>query len=214
MISEYSIQFWVMAGTLLTAVATLGLVVGAFMAWYKAKGTLEQMQEDANRTEKRFQAEIQARAEHLRSDKVQEAVYEFVSLHQEILHANSAEEHVLTPLVDRLRMAQTRLEMTMGLQSHQSQLTYFTMTIKHFGQIEFDNRDNVGIASMEAFLAHRRSVSFLYDVMTSLHKGESDVEEVLLEIGRYTAQLIDTYPKIFDESLVKELMRRDDLLNL
>lgn len=184
------------------------------MAWHQAKGTLEQMQKDADLTEKRFQTEIRARVEHMRSDKVQEAVYEFVSVHQEILHANGMEEHVLTPLVDRLRMAQTRLEMTMGLRSNQSQLTYFTMVVKHFAQIEFDNRENLGIGSMEAFLAHRRSVSFLYDVMTSLHKGESDVEKVLLEVGRYTAQLIDTHQEIFDESLVKELMRRDGLLNL
>lgn len=212
--SEYSIQFWVMIGTLATAVATIGLVVGAFMAWHKAKGTLDQMQADATKAEDRFQAEIRLRAEHLRSDKIQEAVYDFVSLHQEILHANGMEEQVLTPLVDRLRMAETRLEMTMGLRSDQAQLTYFTMAIKHFGQIEFDNREALSSESMEAFLAHRSAVSFLYDVMTSLHKGESDTEEVLLEIGSYLARLVDQYPNIFEESLVEELMRRDGMLNL
>lgn len=212
--SELSIQFWIMIGTVATAVATAGLLVGAFMAWWKAKDTLEQMQDEARNAEERFQKDIRVRAEHIRADKMQEAVYDFVSLHQEILYADGMDEHVITPIVDRLRMAESRLEMTMGLQSHQPQLSYFTMAIKHFAQIEFENRETPNPPYLEAFVAHRAAVSFLYDVMTSLHKGESSIEEVLLEIGGYVARLIDQYPSIFDESLVKELMRRDGLLDL
>lgn len=39
---------WLTAiGTLITAGATVGLVVGAFMAWHAAKSTLEQMKADS-----------------------------------------------------------------------------------------------------------------------------------------------------------------------
>lgn len=45
--SEYSMTFWTTAGTLLTAAATLGLVVGAFLAWRTARKTLLQMERDS-----------------------------------------------------------------------------------------------------------------------------------------------------------------------
>lgn len=73
MLSEYSIQFWVMAGTLLTAGATVGLVIGAFMAWHKAKQTLDQMQSDAKAAANNFDRDIMLREAHegaRRSDAV------------------------------------------------------------------------------------------------------------------------------------------------
>lgn len=45
--SDYSLTFWTTAGTLITAIGTLGLVVGAFFAWRTARNTLEQMERDS-----------------------------------------------------------------------------------------------------------------------------------------------------------------------
>ncbi|WP_026535326.1 hypothetical protein [Arthrobacter sp. H14] len=42
-----TILLWTMIGTCLTAVATVGLVIGAFTAWHTARKTLDQMKSDS-----------------------------------------------------------------------------------------------------------------------------------------------------------------------
>lgn len=47
--SDDTIPFWSMIAALITAGATVGLVVGAFLAWHIARTTLKQMRDDSAR---------------------------------------------------------------------------------------------------------------------------------------------------------------------
>ncbi|WP_404291113.1 hypothetical protein [Glutamicibacter arilaitensis] len=123
--SEYSIQFWVTIGTLATAAATIGLVIGAFMAWHKAKQTLVQMQKDAITASENFDRDIMQRERHEGERRTDATMSGLLSAASDLVAATNVSLHAVYAASMELRKANLNFVMTFELQKGQGSLEQF-----------------------------------------------------------------------------------------
>lgn len=179
--SEYSIQFWVMVGTLATAVATIGLVVGAFMAWHKAKQTLDQMQSDASTASDNFDRDIMLRERHEGERRTDAAMTGLLSAASDLVAAtNYSLPAVLKAGMD-LRKANLSFVLTFELQKGQGSLEQFCTCLVILAK---SSQNMVEAKRVRAKTMANRGFEHLFQSMLALQRGDIEMPDFL--DGLYT----------------------------
>lgn len=174
--SEYSIQFWVMIGTLATAVATVGLVIGAFMAWHKAKQTLDQMQSDATTVSDNFDRDIMQRERHEGDRRTEAAMSGLLSAASDLVSATNVSLNAVYKSSMELRKANLTFVMTFELQKGQGKIEQFcaclSVLAKSSQTMSLGAREQAKELANEGF-------EHLFQSLLALHRGDIDMPDFL-----------------------------------
>jgi len=194
MMSEYTIQFWVMIGTLATAGATVGLVIGALMAWHKAKQTLEQMQADAKNAAENFDRDIMQRERHEGERRTGQAMTGLLSAVSDLVASTNYSLSAVLKASTDLRKANLAFVMTFELQKGQGSIEQFCTCLVVLAK----SSQNMGEPKRgRARTMANRGFEHLFQNMLALHRGDIEMPDFLdvlysfvLEIARNHKELI------------------------
>lgn len=164
-----------------TAIFTLFLVVGAFMAWRKAKETLDQMRCDAGKADTRFKLDIVHRTSMEEQRRQDDALSQLLSASSDVIAATNVGLDAVYGAGMELRKANLRFvmafEVTHNLEHLEEFCAVLTQVAKsHFANISDDRTYSKTMANAGFELLFRSSMA--------LHRGEIDMPDFL--DGLYT----------------------------
>lgn len=174
--SEYSIQFWVMIGTLATAAATVGLVIGAFMAWCKAKETLGHMKQDANDASDRFNREVMQRERHEGARRTEAAMSGLLAAASDLVAATNVSLIAVYKSSMELRKANLAFVMTFELQKGQGKIEQFCACLSVLAKSSQTMSPGLRVRAKE--LANE-GFEHLFQSLLALHRGDIDMPDFL-----------------------------------
>lgn len=188
--SEYSIQFWVMIGTLATAAATLVLVAGAFLAWRKAKQTLDRMEKDAGDAEERFFKDILLRERHEGERRTDAAMTGLLSAASDLVAAtNYSLPAVLKAGMD-LRKANLTFVLTYELQKGQGSLEQFCTCLVILAK---SSQNMVDTKRVRAKTMANRGFEHLFQSMLALQRGDIDMPDFLDGLYTFVEEIAENH---------------------
>lgn len=179
--SEYSMQFWVMVGTVATSIATVGLVIGAFMAWHKAKQSLDQMHEDAVQTERRFKLDVTYRTSQEQARRQNDATNELLSAASDVVSSTNVSIDAIYEAGMNLRKANLRFTMVHEVTHKLESLEEFCAILTQVAKSRFSN---VAHDPTYPKILANRGFELLFRSLSALHRGEIDMANFL--DGLYT----------------------------
>lgn len=174
--SEYSMQFWSMIGTVATAVATVGLLVGAFMAWWKAKQTLDRMEKDSGEADERFFRDIMLRERHEGERRTNSAMFNLLDAASDLVAATNVSLTAVYEAGMQLRKANLKFVMTFELQKGQGAVEAFCATLTQVSKAAFSD---VGTVPNGARELANRGFEFLFQSLLALQRGDVEMTDFL-----------------------------------
>lgn len=178
----------------LIVVLTAALVAGAFMAWHKAKQTLDQMIDDSKDADDRLVKDIQSREHHEYTQKLREAMFEYLSAHEELLSASTQSKEAVTTASRRVALGNLKFIFMLEPRVTPGGPRLFDQMMNSLPSYSLDSKTRHLSGSHSE---HLRSYQVLTDKLRRFQRGDLDAPQLFTELESYVGQRVGDRPDIF-----------------
>lgn len=170
------------------------LVLGAFLAWHKAKQTLDQMIADSKDADNRLVKDIQSRESHEYTQKLHEAMFEYLSAHEELLSASTQSKEAVTTASRRVALGNLKFVFMLEPLVTPSGPRLFDQMMNSLPSYSLDAKAR-HVSGSHA--EHQRSYEVLTDKLRRFQRGDLDAPRLFAELESYVGQRVGERPDIF-----------------
>ena len=175
-------------------ILTALLVLGAFMAWFKAKQTLNHMIDDSKDADDRLLKDIQSRESHEYTQKLREAMFEYLSAHEELLSASTQSKEAVTTASRRVALGNLKFIFMLEPRVIPSGPRLFDQMMNSLPSYSLDAKTRHLSGSHSE---HQRSYQVLTDKLRRFQRGDLDAPQLFTELESYVGQRVGDRPDIF-----------------
>lgn len=178
----------------LLVILTAALVLGAFLAWHKAKQTLDQMIDDSNNADERLLKDIQSREKHEYTQKLHEAMFEYLSAHEELLSASTESKEAVISASRRVALGNLKFVFMLEPRTTPNGPRLFDQMMKSLPSysLHLETRQ-----LSESYSEHAQSYRVLTDKLRRFQRGDLDAPQLFTELESYVGQRVAERPHIF-----------------
>lgn len=202
--SEYTITFWVMVGTIGTAVATFGLIVAAMMAWSQARKSLNQMTDESEAADKRNNDQL-TEMRSLETKRIQnQALFELLGVYSELDEATGTTDGAVRAISHRLRVAEQRFIMIYEYEPYPTELSLFHDCLLGAAYASTDE----SMKKNGAFPTYRRITGSKNRQFRDFYRGVIDADGLVSQLGAIGRNIVEEEPYFFPTHLVEEVLEK------